>query len=799
MKILKTITLILFSITFGISTAGASTKEATNSYLYFPHIACVGNWQTGIAIINPVEASQLTGTLRAFDNDGTEIDNTTVSLGSGARVEMNIADTFKSPASIAYLILEHDSANVCGYAKFWIEGRYRAAVPAVTNIDDQEMIISHIASDSMWWTGIGLLNAASSARELTITFNTGQTKTVSLAAGEHKAFTIKSLFENQALPDIHFATITGGNDVAGLELFSKNDTSSNEYLSGIALNNNTADTIFYPYATSDSASWTAIAACNPSGKDITLTITPYTSAGTALTTKTVSLQAGKRFAEAVSNLGLSAKTAWLSIEGTEKITGFALIGSNDEQRLGGCTTTEAETKKGVFADIKNNGLTTISLVNTGTKAASVTLNAYSDDATIISTTTITVNGHGMIKGHPENIFSNDISGASYIGYSSAQKLVGMQLTTSSDNTMMDGLPSMGTITESITYALVDTGQVNCYDDDGETITCPEPGENFYGQDAQFSGNQPSYTDNGDGTITDNVTGLIWQQVPVDNGFSYPEAVEYCDSLELAGYDDWRIPSTKELFTISNFAQGWPYLDTDYFSLAGSSVSKDEQYWTEKYVGTTVEGRSDAAFGINHGTGHIKAYPASVSGPRGNYVRAVRGNSYGVNNFENNGDGTVTDQATGLMWQQADSGSGLDWEAALAYAANSTLAGYSDWHLPNIKELQSIVDYTHSPSAEDEDNLGPAIDTDYFEITPLTSGTTDYTPDYGYFWSSTSAYFGGDSREYYYAWYVAFGTAVNNEGADFHGAGAIRFDTKTENGPLAEGGERYYNYVRLVRK
>jgi len=286
---------------------------------------------------------------------------------------------------------------------------------------------------------------------------------------------------------------------------------------------------------------------------------------------------------------------------------------------------------------------------------------------------------------------------------------------------------------------------------------------------------------------------------VDNGFSYPEAVEYCDSLELADYDDWRIPSTKELFSISNFAQGWPYLDTDYFSLAGSSVSKDEQYWTEKYVGTTVEGRSDAAFGINHGTGHIKAYPASVSGPRGNYVRAVRGNSYGVNNFENNGDGTVTDQATGLMWQQADSGSGLDWEAALAYAANSTLAGYSDWHLPNIKELQSIVDYTHSPSAEDEDNLGPAIDTDYFEITPLTSGTTDYTPDYGYFWSSTSAYFGGDSREYYYAWYVAFGTAVNNEGADFHGAGAIRFDTKTENGPLAEGGERYYNYVRLVRK
>jgi len=348
------------------------------------------------------------------------------------------------------------------------------------------------------------------------------------------------------------------------------------------------------------------------------------------------------------------------------------------------------------------------------------------------------------------------------------------------------------------FPVVDTGQTACYDDNGDEITCPESGEAFAGQDAQYDGNQMSYSDNGDGTITDNATGLMWQQTPGNRGLSWQEAVDYCESQELAGYDDWRIPTLKELFSISDFSKGWPYLNTTYFDLAGTSVSKDEQYWADYYVGTTVEGGSEAAFGVNHGTGHIKAYPANVSGRMGNYVRAVRGNTYGVNVFVDNGDSTITDNATGLMWQQADSGTGMDWENALAYAESSTLAGHDDWRLPNIKELQSIVDYTHSPSASDEANLGPAIDTDFFQITELPSGTTNYSTDYGYFWSSTSAYFGPQSPEYYYAWYVAFGTAVDDNGDDFHGAGAVRFDTKVEGGPASEGDERCYNYVRLVR-
>ena len=75
-------------------------------------------------------------------------------------------------------------------------------------------------------------------------------------------------------------------------------------------------------------------------------------------------------------------------------------------------------------------------------------------------------------------------------------------------------------------------------------------------------------------------------------------------------------------------------------------------------------------------------------------------------FIDNGNGTVTDAATGLVWQQTDGG-GKTWEQAISYCEGLTLAGVSDWRLPNRNELQSLVDYSKS---------SPAIDTTYFPNT-----------------------------------------------------------------------------------
>ena len=98
---------------------------------------------------------------------------------------------------------------------------------------------------------------------------------------------------------------------------------------------------------------------------------------------------------------------------------------------------------------------------------------------------------------------------------------------------------------------------------------------------------------------------------------------------------------------------------------------------------------------------------------------LRGNpGYGKNDFHDNGDGTITDLATGLMWSRADSGKGMNWQNALAWVQKinaDKFLGHDDWRMPGVKELQSIVDYTHSPDT----TRSPAIDP-VFDCTTITN-------------------------------------------------------------------------------
>ncbi len=104
---------------------------------------------------------------------------------------------------------------------------------------------------------------------------------------------------------------------------------------------------------------------------------------------------------------------------------------------------------------------------------------------------------------------------------------------------------------------------------------------------------------------------------------------------------------------------------------------------------------------------------------------------------NNADGTVMDKRTKLIWKQAAEDSADNWLAALTAANNSNFAGQTDWRLPNIKELSSIVELQCE---------NPSINEAIFPDTPASD-----------FWSSS---FSGSGNQ---AFFIDFNTGASDIG------------------------------------
>jgi hypothetical protein len=372
----------------------------------------------------------------------------------------------------------------------------------------------------------------------------------------------------------------------------------------------------------------------------------------------------------------------------------------------------------------------------------------------------------------------------------------------------------------LTYPIVDTNQTFCFND-AVGILCPEVGDAYFGQDAQYVGNQPDYTDNGDGTITDLNTGLMWTKEPGLN-LTYSQAVAAVVTFNLAGHNDWRLPTIKELYSLILFS-GYdpsgcdseaaclnlvPFIDVNLFDFqygqtdAGERLIDAQFISSTPYVGQGLEG--GLVFGVNFADGRIKGYGTGpmpgTTGDKLFRVLYVRGETeYGLNQFVDNGDDTISDQATGLTWMQGDSQDTLGWGDALAYCEDLSLAGKDDWRLPNAKELHSIIDLTRSPDTTDS----AAINT-LFQSTSITNEAGQ--PDYGYYWTSTThlnRQTGGTDAVYF-----AFGRALgymDGTWTDVHGAGAQRSDPKVGDavnfsqgrGPQGDA-IRILNYARCVR-
>ena len=253
----------------------------------------------------------------------------------------------------------------------------------------------------------------------------------------------------------------------------------------------------------------------------------------------------------------------------------------------------------------------------------------------------------------------------------------------------------GCTTQKPGFGNICTGQSLCYDDSG-TIDCPAFGESFFGQDPQYAGIgacspidlKIDYTVPEEPVVVSANTNLMWQGLTSEEG-SQEEALDYCENLVYAGYDDWRLPSIQELISIMT--------SNEYF------LYHYPFYFPNLFEGTTYAWSSTI-------------YPSDTkiawqSSLRANYTYAldaiytslfwcVRGEGLPSSEFETseiNGEEVVTDKTTGLMWQNTFTMQ-QGWGLALAHCEKLNYAGFSDWRLPNRNELASLIDYSRKEPA-----------------------------------------------------------------------------------------------------
>ena len=225
-----------------------------------------------------------------------------------------------------------------------------------------------------------------------------------------------------------------------------------------------------------------------------------------------------------------------------------------------------------------------------------------------------------------------------------------------------------------------------------------------GADADYTLDPPSYQDNGDGTVTDQVTGWVWQRI--DGGeMTWERAKAYAATNTLGGVPagSWRLPTIHELASLLIYSRQNPALDLAYFASSGGNAD----YWWSSNTQATDATRVWVA-NAGGGTGpKVQSETLSGGGTLRYHARLIRGPLPAPPSqprFRARGDGIVENSLTGLMWQQTEVASPMDWGQALQSAENLSLGGFQDWRLPNIRELRSL---------NDEGRSGPSIDTAAF--------------------------------------------------------------------------------------
>lgn len=348
-----------------------------------------------------------------------------------------------------------------------------------------------------------------------------------------------------------------------------------------------------------------------------------------------------------------------------------------------------------------------------------------------------------------------------------------------------------------TISLPKTGQTKCYDASGAEISCSGTGQDGEIQ-AGVTWPSPRFTDNENGTVTDNLTGLMWTKdanLP-QQWQAWQDALDYVAGMNAGadnyGFTDWRLPNINELESLVNCgeenlivwlqAQGFTNVQAmSYWSSTTVPGSSGYAWILDVYAGGWITTAYKSAFvGDVLSTyvwpvrgGGSTSYPApvwrtgqTVTYSPGDDGDLQKGIAWPNPRFTDNGNGTVTDNLDGLMWtKDARLTDPKLWQETLDYVAGMNAGagnyGFTDWRLPNRKELYSLINFPNQPS-------WPFINVqlpDYWSSTTFSVDVPWGGTDFAWIAQLLGGYVHIDRKSpttYYYVWPVRGGQTQTSE-------------------------------------
>ncbi len=291
-------------------------------------------------------------------------------------------------------------------------------------------------------------------------------------------------------------------------------------------------------------------------------------------------------------------------------------------------------------------------------------------------------------------------------------------------------------------SVIKTDQTRCYDVEGRLVNCVGSGQDG---EMRFGLKWPMHRfEEREGVTIDRLSGLMWTRDGGLTGFpqSWREALDFVGNMnrEAAfGYQDWHLPERRELFSLVShdcinpaLPIGAPFENVFpgyYWTATTCSRLKDQAWYIHLGGGRIYRGMKYGSYMVWPVRCHLNDQaPPSAAGHRRD---AAIGTCCEQSGRYMTDDGTVYDRRTGLGWAKMDalSSDPLSWTAALDFIRSMNaddVHGHADWRLPNVRELESLIDVRrHSPALSDGHPFGPVPEGCW------SSTTSVYEPRYAW--------------------------------------------------------------------